>query len=498
MLRKLLMFGAILVAAAALAFVLVLRGTFGSDAVRRTFERELSSRIGQPVSIASVTLALFPRAALQLHDVRIGQPATMTMAAVSVTTGLRGLFSKRIEDATLTVEKSRIPFGALGLLALGATPPDGAPASDGFTIVSIRTVAFRDVELAGDHGALAVDLDASVEGDRMTVARVIGRSGSTRLEARGQMTSLAQGTGKFVATANPLNLEELLGVLASGPASARGDRNVRGSNSSLDITVDLTAPAGRAVGYEFRDLSSKLRVRPAVVTAQPLEFKLFGGVYAGSLRADFGGVAPLLAIGGKLSGVDLAGLLASVGATTSVTGTAGGTFTLNGSGSNGDQLLRTLHGSGTMTIADGNIPRLDLVRAIVLAFGKPSGVPPEGSGTRFSRIAATFALANRTLRSDDLTLASRDLDLAGRSEVNLASGAVSVRANAALSRELTAQAGTDLRRYAEDDGRVTVPVTIGGTLSQPTVGIDVAGVLNRAIQNELKRRMRGLFDKIIK
>jgi AsmA protein len=151
-----------------------------------------------------------------------------------------------------------------------------------------------------------------------------------------------------------------------------------------------------------------------------------------------------------------------------------------------------------MTIADGNIPRLDLVRAIVLAFGKPSGVPPEGSGTRFSRIAATFALANRTLRSDDLTLASRDLDLAGRSEVNLASGAVSVRANAALSRELTAQAGTDLRRYAEDDGRVTVPVTIGGTLSQPTVGIDVAGVLNRAIQNELKRRMRGLFDKIIK
>jgi hypothetical protein len=139
-----------------------------------------------------------------------------------------------------------------------------------------------------------------------------------------------------------------------------------------------------------------------------------------------------------------------------------------------------------------------MVRSIVLAFGRPSGVPPPGSGSAFTRLAGTFTLDDQTLRSDDLTFASRDFDMAGGVTVTLPSGAVQMRADVVLSRELTAQAGTDLRRYAQEDGRVMLPAVITGTLAQPSITIDMGAALNRALQNEIQRRLKGMFKRIIR
>jgi hypothetical protein len=151
-----------------------------------------------------------------------------------------------------------------------------------------------------------------------------------------------------------------------------------------------------------------------------------------------------------------------------------------------------------MTITNGVIPGLEMVRAIVLAFGKPSGAPPSGSGSAFSRLAGTFNVADQVLRSDDVVFESRDFDMAGRVTIRLPSGAVEMHANVVLSRELTAQAGTDLRRYAQEDGRVVVPAIITGTVAAPIVSIDVAAAMNRALKNEIQRKLKGLFDRIIR
>src|SRR5688500_10288059 len=148
----------------------------------------------------------------------------------------------------------------------------------------------------------------------------------------------------------------------------------------------------------------------------------------------------------------------------------------------------------TAAITDGTMPRLELVRPIVLAFGRPSGAPPQGSGSAFSRLGGTFALAGRVVDSSDISMASRDFDLTGRGRVDLASGALTARGDVALSSELSAQAGVDLRRYAQQDGRVVVPATIGGTLQQPTVALDTGAAMRRAPGNEVQRPTKSLLD----
>ena len=171
----------------------------------------------------------------------------------------------------------------------------------------------------------------------------------------------------------------------------------------------------------------------------------------------------MLRLTGSVAGLDVAELLKGSGSPGGITGRLGGTVSLVASGAGGAALMRTARGTIKGAVMNGTMPRLDLVRSVVLAFGKPSGAPPEGSGTAFTRLGGTFALASAALKTENLALESRDFDTAGRATFSLETGAVEARADLVLSRELTAQAGSNLRRYAQQDGRVIVPATVAGT-----------------------------------
>jgi len=226
---------------------------------------------------------------------------------------------------------------------------------------------------------------------------------------------------------------------------------------------------------------------------------MFGGTFKGRLEADTHGNAPALRLTGTVAGLDVPSLLKGSGSPGGITGRLGGTVSIAASGSDGAALMRTARGTINAVVSDGTMPHLDLVRTVVLAFGKPTGAPAEGSGTAFDRLGGTFALSNGTLKSENLALAARDFDTGGRVRLAIDSGAVDARADVVLSPELTAQAGTDLRRYAQEDGRVRVPATVTGTLDRPRVTIDVAAAVRRALTNELESRatsfLEGLFKK---
>ena len=110
MIRKLIAAVVVLVVLVAVAVVLIARGAIGNDTLRRALETQLSASLHQPVTIGRLGASFFPRVALDLHDVTIGQPSGATIAELSIVTGLRGLLSKRVEDAEVIVSNSRIPL----------------------------------------------------------------------------------------------------------------------------------------------------------------------------------------------------------------------------------------------------------------------------------------------------------------------------------------------------------------------------------------------------
>jgi uncharacterized protein involved in outer membrane biogenesis len=501
MLKRLVIALAILVVLAGILYIAASR-ILASDLVRSTLQQQLSTALGQPVSIGAASAAIYPRVAVDLHSVAIGDPVSVNVEKIRLVTGLRPLLSRRVEDAEVILNDGelRLPL-AFDLVPAGSAAP--APGeSPALTVVSIRVIELRRVALvAGDQRWLS-DADCRVEGDRLDIIKVAAQSRATRFQGSGALTSISRNEGELTIAANPLDLDELMAfgsalsrpVVKSSPTAAAAPTSV-----PVHLTVKLTAPSGQIAAQPFRDLATTATITTGAFSFSPLTVGAFGGRFDGRLDADSRTPVPVLRLSGRIDGLDVVEAMKAAGSQAGgITGRLGGSVSLSAAGTDSGALLRTARGSMSAAITNGTMPKLDLVRPIVLAFGKPSGAPPEGTGSGFSRLGGTFALANGVVSSKDIAMAARDFDVTGEGSVELASGALSARGNVVLSQELTAQAGVDLRRYAQEDGRVVVPATVSGTLQQPAVALDVAAATRRALQNELERRAKSFFEDLFK
>jgi AsmA protein len=458
----------------------------------------LTARLGQPVGIGGLSAAVYPRVAVELDDVTIGAPVAVTLAHVRLVTGLRALFSRTISDAELIVHNSRIIL-PLPIALLPSTAQGNTAAGSGVTIASIRSLSFDNVELVAPPHVLRVDLQGALAGDRLAIERLALRGSSSKIDGKGTLSNLARLEGTIEAKADPLDLDELMAVVSALTATSTNPAQQKPAKATpMHLTIALTATKGQFATYPFSDLSTTATLADGTVTLAPLEMRTFGGRFNGRLDADTRRADRPLRLSGHIDGLDVAGVLKASGVAGGVTGTLGGTVSLAASGTEAATILNTAHGTIAAAIANGTIEHLDLVRSVVLAFGKPSASAPQTSGSAFTRLGGTFSLGDRTLTSNNLSLASRDFDVNGRATLRLSTGALDARGDVTLSPELTAQAGTDLRRYAQQDGRVVLPATVGGTIDQPRVSLDLESAAARAFRNEIQRRATSLFDGLLK
>ncbi|MCC7126170.1 MAG: AsmA family protein [Acidobacteria bacterium] len=501
MLRKVLLLAAAVVVLALVAGTIYVRSRLDPERVRQTLEQQASAALGQPVHIERAALTLWPRAGVDLTGTTVGEPALLTLAESSISTSMRALFSRQVVDAEILINDSTIDLP--GLLAaidrLGvASGSADAPPAGGLQVVSVRRIAFEDVRLqAGPHIA-TVQLESSLDGDRLTVdsARIVS-DGST-MSMKGVLESVAARRGRLEIDAETLNLDGLL-AFAQQLASRASSSPAATAPVSSDLTVAVTAREGQAAGVRFQQLATTIRAVDEGIRFEPFAMDLFGGRLQGTLAVDAASTAPGLRLTAAVERIDMTQVTAFAGQPGSVTGTLSGEMTMTGSGAAPHEALAAASGRGRVVVTDGTVKGLQVVRPIVLAFGKPDLAQPADGGEAFSRMAAEFTIARGVVTFQSLTFDSRDVELRGQGTLALNGARLDIAADAKLSRELTAQAGRDLVRYAAADGQVTVPATVTGTVEQPSLGVDVGSLAQRAVTNEIKRQtgdaIRGLLNR---
>jgi uncharacterized protein involved in outer membrane biogenesis len=466
---------------------------FSGDGLRQAIEQQATSWLGQPVTVGRARAGIFPRTSIRLGDVRVGNPARLTLGDVDVSTDFRELLSRRIQDATITVSNSRIelplPSVAGGGDATGAAAPSGADAGS-VEIVSVRTIALDDIVLVSRGKEIRVSAESALAGNRLTLRRFSARSGTTTLDAEGEIDLAPSVDARVKVKANKLDVDELL-ALADAFTPPQQNTAAGRAAGPAKIAARVSAETATAGGVEVRQFATDLEVNGDRVALAPLTFQLFGGRYQGSVNVQLGKTLALT-IKSRLQDLDVAQLAAFGGSPNTVSGTMTGAGTFSGSGADVAAVLRSARGMGTATIADGVIQRLNLVRTVVLFFGRPAPDTAEGSD-RFERIDATFSLANQVFRADALSMRSRDADLVGSGALDVDSQALDVRLDLSLSEELSKQAGTDLVRFTREGNRVVLPARIGGTIAAPRVTIDAEAAAKRGLRNEVQRRLKGIL-----
>lgn len=465
------------------------------DGIRLALERQATSWLGQPVTIGSAAARLFPRPGITLRDVRAGDPVRVTLADVELSSGLRPLLSRRVEDAEVIVSNSRIEMPlsfALPAPGSGTAAPVAGDAA--IQIISVRAITLRNITIASRGRQITISADSSLSSAHLNLDRFTAESGATLLDASGLVQLTPRFDAQLQVKANRVDVDDLLALAdAFTPPTPRRT----GTTIALPgrLVARISAENARASGVDVRQFATTLVAQGNRITLSPATFQLFGGRYEGALDVDAGETLRAT-VRAQISDLDVALLAAFGGVPDTISGRLSGTGTFSGRGATISDAIAASAGEGNATITRGAMKRLGLVRTVILFFGRPEP-GASASADNFDRIDASFTLARQVVTATALSLHSADLDLVAQGTLTILNKALDGHADLSLSEALSAQAGTDLIRLTREGNRVLLPATIRGTLDAPRVSIDAAAAVRRGLRNEVQRRLKDIIGGVL-
>lgn len=489
---------------ALVALVVILTGAawwfVTPERIRESLEAQATSAIGLPTHVDRLSVSWFPRIALRLEEVRVGDPAQLTAHELDVSTGLRGLLSRRIEDAALTVRNSRLDLPSLLqiIARLTRSSPGGqttkAPAA--LEIDSVRSIALENVTLVAGRHEIVASAAGRLDSQGLTVQSLHARAPGTDLDASGTIAFGPPAVARFEAAAGELDINGLLGFVS---ATTTGDSAAAADESGGRPSVDLTLKSKHGVlgTIEFTDLAAHLAMSGDTIALAPLKARIFDGTLDGRVSYAGEGDSAKVRVNGALAGTDVSRILRWMGkADDPVTGRLDAIVDLT---SHGPPLTADAwRGSAQLTMRDGLIRGLSTVRNGVVSFaGRHEAGNTQGSD-RYERMTGHFALEGTRIRVSDLRLDSPDMDLRGQGTIAMPAATLAIDAQCILSPELSAQAGRDLYRYAREGNRIVMPITIGGALGAPSVTPRTGELLERALRNRIQDEAGSALERLLK
>lgn len=476
--RRWLMVLAVLLVGLPAAAALLVRYLLSPGVLVPAIEQQASAALGRRVTVGGARAQLFPTAGLALTDVRVAGPRPLTAEEIVIGAGLWQLLHRRIDAAVVRVRDGRIELdGTVEPEPAGApVAVDGPPA---VVILAVREVSFENVVLAGAGRELRLDLQGALAGDRLDVVRLAARSGGTTLEGSGALTSLARRDGEFALASPLVDVDEVLAILkALTPTGSHPAAPPVGH-----VRARVQADAARALGYEATRLDAGIEIRGSTLVARPLAFEFYGGRCDSTLDLDL--ATSTITHEATVKGASVGRLAARVGKAGAATGTLDVSMRMQGVGPDFPAAARAVRGTAQVHVAHGTIAGLDVVRQAFRLLGVSA--PPTAQGERFESITSTVALSAGAMATDRFHMHSPDFDLTGALRVS-PDGHLTGRADLTLSDALSTEAQRKNRdlRLTFEDGRITLPATIGGTLAQPQVMLDVGAALARAARNRLQ------------
>jgi hypothetical protein len=97
--------------------------------------------------------------------------------------------------------------------------------------------------------------------------------------------------------------------------------------------------------------------------------------------------------------------------------------------------------------------------------------------------------------TDDLVFESTNFTLNGAGSIALPGNIVDLKGKIRLSEALSQQAGRDLFRYTQEQGRVTLPATVSGPAESLSARVDIGDAAQRAIKNRANEEVQKVLKK---
>jgi uncharacterized protein involved in outer membrane biogenesis len=243
------------------------------------------------------------------------------------------------------------------------------------------------------------------------------------------------------------------------------------SSSSIDGQGRLKAGLVRFGSVEARNLDSGLRLESRHVFFTDIKAEVYGGRAAGGLSFDLSEKNASFKTNAKLSGINLAQLLAAFpNGGGKMTGKMEGEVKLAGDIAHSLHPLAGIRGAGHLTVRNGQVPSLKLnANLMKLAHFNDLG-PAKNDPSSFNMITTDLELANQRISSKVIDIdgygvdvdGSGSMSVSGSDELNYRGLAEITTKESFFTNTIARLSGASLK-----DGKLQFPFRIGGTIDNP-------------------------------
>jgi len=243
------------------------------------------------------------------------------------------------------------------------------------------------------------------------------------------------------------------------------------SSSSMDGQGSLKAGVLRFGAVELRNLGSKVRLESRHVFLTDVTAEGYGGRAAGDLSFDLSGKNAGFRTNARVSGIDLAQLLATFpNGGGKMSGRMEGEVKLAGEIAHSLHPLAGMRGAGQVTVRNGQVPSLKLnANLMKLAHFNDLG-PAKNDPSAFKLITTDLELANQRISSRVIDIDGYGVDVDGSGSVSVSgSDELNYRGLAEITTKESFFTNTVARLSGATlkDGKLQFPFRIGGTIDSP-------------------------------
>ena len=221
-----------------------------------------------------------------------------------------------------------------------------------------------------------------------------------------------------------------------------------------------------------KDVATQVRLKGGVLTLQNMKGNVAQGTLLANVKLD---AAQKWSLTQQAQNVKLEQVLAGLELPTSLTGTVKMNTQLSGIGLDEVAIKKNANGSVSAEVQNAVLKGVSLEKIALAVRNKQIGgliMMPEDQ-TKFTALKANVRVANSMLDITNVTGQSSVASVKGQVRVGLLDNTLSGKTSAVLATSVGGR-------------QVTVPITISGTVSEPSYGIDLTSAIKDNLTQDLK------------
>jgi len=267
---------------------------------------------------------------------------------------------------------------------------------------------------------------------------------------------------------------------------------------SFDMSGDIKAGQLIMNRLKIENIDIKINQKSGLLKIEPIKGQAYNGNYLGHIRIDARkkyAHTPVISANERLSDVNIGPVIKIITGKDALTGKGNVSAVLNSRGQSIPALKQSLNGEIKISLSDGVLKGIDVVKAIQDTYAKyknkASSSETAKEETPFTSMSVSFQIRNGIMNSQDLVITSALPRVRGKGSINLNNNTLDYTLKTSLDENLVNLVGIDKNLTG-----VPLRINLKGNLSSPAYSVDWLRMIGRALEKTQKKKLLdSLFGK---